>query len=148
MERLRQLELTNAALQEELRKTPEVGEERYRHNRHTARREAEEVAPLPPPHPPTRGDPEPPGPRLFGTHSRRATAWGGAQGGSGSNPPSWIPNRGVQVEPVQSDTEVDIVASRGVVRLERWDWCPPRGVGAKSYSVHWLHCVYTGLVVP
>ena len=44
MERLRQLELTNAALQEELRETQEVGVERYRHNRHTARREAEEVA--------------------------------------------------------------------------------------------------------
>ena len=26
-------------------------------------------------HLPTRGDPEPPGPRLFGTHTRRAPAW-------------------------------------------------------------------------
>ena len=29
---------------------------------------------------PTRGDPEPPGPRLFGTHSRRAPAWGRSAG--------------------------------------------------------------------
>ena len=47
--------------------------------------------PSPPPHPhtTTRGDPEPLGPRLVG-----------AQGGSGSSPPNWIPNRGVQVQPV------------------------------------------------
>ena len=35
--RLQQLELTNTALQEELRETQELGEEQYRHDRDTAR---------------------------------------------------------------------------------------------------------------
>ena len=46
---------------------------------------------------PTRGDPEPPGPPLFGTHTRRARAWGvERRAWSGSNLLSWIPNGGVQ----------------------------------------------------
>ena len=32
---------------------------------------------------------------------------GGAQGGSGSSPPNWIPNSGVQGVPVQSDDAVN-----------------------------------------
>ena len=42
---------------------------------------------------------------------------GGAQGGSGSNPPSWIPNRGVQCEPVQKILRLTLLRSDGVVRL-------------------------------
>ena len=114
LERLRLLELTNAALQEELRKTQEVGEELYRHNRHTARREAEEVAPLPPPHPPTRGDPEPPDPRLFGTHSGRATAWRERRAGLGQALPAGSPIVGSRSSQY-----------RAILRsTERRDWCP------------------------
>ena len=42
---------------------------------------------------PASEDPEPPGPQLFGNHTRRAR--------SGSKPLNWIPNRGLQEESVQ-----------------------------------------------
>ena len=42
--RLQQLELANAALQAEARRSTEVGEERYRRDRDTARHEAEETS--------------------------------------------------------------------------------------------------------
>ena len=61
-------------------------------------------------------------PRVLGSSEptpEEALRRGGAQGGSGSNPPNWIPNRGVQGEPVQSDSAVKIMTSRGVVQLER-----------------------------
>ena len=47
-------------------------------------------------------------------HLRR----GGAQGGSGSSPPSWIPNRGVQGEPVQMIL-LNIHSCRALCRLPR-----------------------------
>ena len=66
------------------------------------------------------GDPQPPGPRLFGTHSGRALRGGRVQGGSGSNPPNWIPNRGLHGEPVQSDTGQQLHCCRARhVRLGR-----------------------------
>ena len=50
----------------------------------------------------TRGDSEPSGLRLFSEPTpEELLRWGGAQGGSGSSPPIWIPNRGVQGEPMQ-----------------------------------------------
>ena len=44
---------------------------------------------------------------------------GGAQGGSGSNPPSWIPNRGVQGEPCTKRCWSTYYIRLGRVRLER-----------------------------
>ena len=51
--------------------------------------------------PPTRGDPEPRVLRSSEPTPEETLRRGGAQGGSGSHGPSWIPNRGVQVEAVQ-----------------------------------------------
>ena len=84
---------------------------------------------------------------------------GGAQGGSGSNPPNWIPNRGVQGELVQSDAAVNSITSRGVVQLERriivfafvdvtvrgCNECPSsEGRTQPRDIVLALHCVYGG----
>ena len=62
-----------------------------------------------------------PGPRLFGTlPPPRPSPRGGAQGGSGSNPPNWIPSRGSR-EPVQKILRSTLLHSSGArhVRLGR-----------------------------
>ena len=49
--------------------------------------------------PPTREDPQTAGPRLFGTHTRRAPALVRRAGLGQASPPNLVPNCGVQGEP-------------------------------------------------
>ena len=63
---------------------------------------------------------------------------GGAQGGSGSTPPSWIPNRGVQDEActVQSDDAVN-----NYIRLGRRTACRDRRLLRRCEGGHQRNCV-------
>ena len=80
----------------------------------------------------------PVGTGVLGTHPRRAPAWGGAQGGSWSNPPNWTPNGGVQGEPCTErywstcyirpgPTRTSRARQRRPFTMRGRDECPPRG---------------------
>ena len=59
---------------------------------------------------PTRGDPEQPGSSALRNPFPKSPCVG-AQGGSWSNPPNWISNRGVQRKPVQKILRLTLLHS-------------------------------------